>query len=105
MSNYPTARSIWTDPNGQIHTTRPGSYPLFPKLCEPTAPVVVSAAQRAAAAERHTGCGLAMPRRKYTRAQDKSRRIIEERKLNENLDDEVGLSRTSVTECDRPPPF
>ena len=92
-------------PHGQIHTTRPGSYPLFPKLCEPTAPVVLSAAQRAAAAEHHTGCGLTMPRRKHTRAQDKARRVIEERKLNENRDDEMGLSRTSVTECDRPPPF
>jgi hypothetical protein len=23
------------DPSGQTHTTRPGSYALFPKLCEP----------------------------------------------------------------------
>ncbi len=51
----PDGTVIWTDPNGQIHTTRPGSYALFPKLCEPTAPVVLSAAQRAAAAEHHPG--------------------------------------------------
>jgi len=99
----PDGTVIWTDPHGQIHTTRPGSYSLFPKLCEPTAPVVLSAAQRAAA-EHPTGCGLTVPRRKHTRAQDKARRIIEERRLNAQRD-ETRLSRTSVTECDRPPPF
>ena len=101
----PDGTVIWTDPNGQIHTTRPGSYALFPKLCEPTAPVVLSTAQRAAATEHRTGCGPTMPRRKHTRAQDKARRIAEERRANEILDTEMGLSRTAVTECDRPPPF
>ena len=101
----PDGTVIWTDPHGQIHTTRPGSYSLFPKLCEPTAPVALSAAQRAAAAEHHTGSGLTVPRRKRTRAQDKTRRIIEERRLNAQRDDATRLSRTSVTECDRPPPF
>ena len=37
----PDGTVVWTDSSGQTHTTRPGSYTLFPKLCEPTAPVTV----------------------------------------------------------------
>ncbi len=74
---------IWTDPHGHTHVTRPGSYRLFPQLCKPTAPVTLSAAQRAAAAQTEPARGLAMPRRRRTRAQDRADRITAERRLNE----------------------
>jgi hypothetical protein len=82
----PDGTVIWTDPGGQTHTTRPGSYRLFPKLCQPTAPVDLSAADlatAAAATEQQPGRGLAMPRRRRTRAQDRAARIEAERRLNE----------------------
>jgi hypothetical protein len=78
----PDGSVIWTDPCGQTHTTRPGSYGLFPKLCEPTAPVTLSAAE-VAQAEGQPGRDLAMPRRTRTRAQDRAARVQAERRLNE----------------------
>jgi hypothetical protein len=77
----PDGTVIWTDPCGQTHTTRPGSYGLFPKLCEPTARVTLSAAE-ASQAEQQPGRGLAMPRRRRTRAQDRAARIQAERRIN-----------------------
>ena len=68
---------VRTDPSGLTHTTRPGSYALFPKLCEPTAPVVV----RATAYTDEPSRGLRMPRRTRTRAQDRAARIEAERRL------------------------
>jgi hypothetical protein len=79
----PDGTVVWTDPRGQTFVTRPGSYGLFPQLCRPTAAVVLSDAQRAAAAMINPARGLAMPRRKQTRAQDRADRITAERRLNE----------------------
>jgi hypothetical protein len=82
----PDGTVVWTSPSGQSYTTEPGSRLLFPSLCRPTARVVVSAAEVAAAvaaAETETGRGLAMPRRRRTRAQDRAARIAAERRLNE----------------------
>lgn len=84
---HPDGTVVWTDPHGQTHVTRPGSYGLFPQLCRPTAPVVLSAADLAAAAEAQVqaGRGLAMPRRTRTRAQDRAARVNAERRFNETL--------------------
>ncbi|OBB14945.1 HNH endonuclease [Mycobacteriaceae bacterium 1482268.1] len=79
----PDGTVVWTDPSGQTHMTRPGSYGLFPQLCRPTAAVVLSPAEIAAAAGLRPGSGLAMPRRKQTRSQDRAQRVIAERRLNE----------------------
>ncbi len=82
----PDGTIVWTAPDGQTHPTRPGSQIPFPSLCEPTAPVDLSAAEIAsavAAADRQPGRGLAMPRRRRTRAQDRAARIEAERRLNE----------------------
>ncbi|MDT5066985.1 MAG: hypothetical protein QOK02_3140, partial [Mycobacterium sp.] len=73
----PEGTVIWTSPSGHIYTTQPGSRPLFPSLCLPTAPVVVTGTATA-----HTA-GLTMPRRKTTRAQDRRRRIDDERRRNQ----------------------
>jgi hypothetical protein len=70
---------VWLSPEGQTHTTRPGSRLLFPSLCTRTAPVDAMAAGPPMAS-----LGLHMPRRVRTRTQDRGRRIDDERRLNEN---------------------
>jgi hypothetical protein len=78
----PDGTIIWTSPHGRTYVTEPGSTLLFPSLCLPTAPVVITdAARRAAASE--TNPGLTMPRRKQARARDRARRIADDRRLNE----------------------
>ncbi len=72
----PDGNVIWTAPDGQTHTTTPGSRLLFPTLCDPTAPFVATGTPFA-----HTA-GLTMPRRRNTRAEDRARRIDHERELN-----------------------
>jgi Domain of unknown function (DUF222) len=74
---FPDGTVVWTAPDGQTYTTRPGSRLLFPSLCQPTAPVVTVGEARAP----HTA-GLTMPRRKTTRAQARRQRIDLERELN-----------------------
>jgi hypothetical protein len=75
----PDGTVIWSAPDGQTHTTRPGSHLLFPTLCTPTAPVTV-----ATPAEWPTpNTGLTMPRRDITRTEAHRRRINDERHLNE----------------------
>ncbi|MGH3638970.1 MAG: HNH endonuclease signature motif containing protein, partial [Mycobacterium sp.] len=77
----PDGRVIWTAPDGRTHVTTPGSRLLFPELCQPTATVSpVDVPTRPA----HT-TGLRMPRRRTTRAQDRTRRIHDERELNKAL--------------------
>ena len=71
----------WTAPDGRTHTSTPGSRLLLPELCVPTAPVH---ATEVPARPVHTG-GLKMPRRKNTRRQDRTRRIHDERQLNQAL--------------------
>ncbi len=80
----PDGTVIWTDPHGQTHVTRPGSFGLFPQLCRPTAPVTLNIARRAAARHRQpqSARGPAMPRRSRTRAQDRAHRITTERTRN-----------------------
>ena len=95
----PDGTVIWTDPDGQTQVTRPGSYELFPKFCEPTAPVTVPAAAHAQPAS-----GLTMPRRRRTRAEDRARRIAEERYFNENYVVERRLSHMIGPIRDKPPP-
>lgn len=89
---YPDGTVVWTSPTGHTYTTEPGSRLLFPVLSRPTAtlwpddpPVVSTSAER----------GQAMPRRRRTRAQSRSRAVAAERKLNDDL----------VAEHNRPPPF
>jgi hypothetical protein len=81
----PDGNIIWTSPSGHSYTTQPGSRLLFPSLCLPTAPVTVTNIPTA-----HT-IGLTMPRRKTTRAQDRRRRIDDERRLNEMDADQTAV--------------
>jgi hypothetical protein len=92
---HPDGTLVWTSPDGQTYTTRPGSRLLFPALCRPTAPVATAdiAATAAPAAQPHRG--LMMPRRKQTRTQTRTQRIDQLRRLNDD----------HVAEVNRPPPF
>jgi hypothetical protein len=81
---------VWTAPTGQAYTTQPGSALLFPTLCTPTAPTPPQPATKT-----DTDRGVKMPKRRRTRAQDRARRIEQERRLNDDF----------VAERNRPPPF
>ncbi|MDT5335597.1 MAG: hypothetical protein QOD90_1102, partial [Mycobacterium sp.] len=67
----------WTAPDGRTYTTTPASRLLFPTLSAPTAPIVATGTPPPA----HTA-GLTMPRRRTTRAEDRARRINDERENN-----------------------
>jgi hypothetical protein len=71
----PDGTVVWTDPDGQTYTTRPGSRLLFPELCAPTAQVTGTGRPPA----KHTA-GLTMPKRTITRAQARRQRIDDERR-------------------------
>jgi len=90
LLKLPDGTVIWTSPSGQTYTTHPGSRLLFPTLCLPTAPVVLTGDPPT------PNTGLTMPRRKRTRTQDRARRINAERHHNE---------ATAAAQCDATPPF
>lgn len=71
-------RVVWCSPDGQSYTTHPGSRLLFPSLCRPTAPVIVSDKPDTKAPDRT----LAMPRRKATRTHNRTQAINDERARN-----------------------
>ncbi|MBO0679589.1 HNH endonuclease [Mycolicibacterium sp. S2-37] len=83
----------WTAPTGHTYTTHPGSALLFPTLCQPTTPVAATPAAPPEHTPNHRGHN--MPRRRTTRAQNRTQRIHTERKHNTHL----------ATEHTRPPPF
>lgn len=74
----PDGTAHWTDPEGHTHTTTPGSRLLFPTLSTPVAPLDTCTTTPPPA---HTA-GLTMPRRRTTRAHDRTNRIHHERQLN-----------------------
>ncbi|BBZ06490.1 hypothetical protein MDOR_06590 [Mycolicibacterium doricum] len=81
---------VWTSPTGQTYATHPGSTLLFPTLCTPTAEAPLQQSP-----EPTKDRGLAMPKRRRTRAQNRARYIEAQRRLNDDL----------VAERNRPPPF
>jgi hypothetical protein len=58
-----------------------------------------------AAATTQPACGLTMPRRRRTRAQDRAERINTEREFNQNYSAERRLSHMLIPVRSRPPPF
>jgi len=89
----PDGTLILSAPTGHTYTTKPGCAQLFPTLCKPTAtlwppgdePTVPPSGDR----------GTMMPKRRRTRAENLTRRIEAERRLNDEY----------VAERNRPPPF
>jgi hypothetical protein len=81
---------IWKSPTGKTYKTRPGSRIFFPAWNTTTAPLPPPSP-----VVQKPGRGIMMPRRRHTRAAERTRRIHEERALND----------THVAERNRPPPF
>ena len=73
----PDGTITWTSPSGHTYRTAPGSKLLFPTLCLPTGTLDI---------ERHEDVspwrGVMMPTRDRTRANDRRRRTLTERKRN-----------------------
>jgi hypothetical protein len=82
---------IWTAPNGNTYTTRPGSQLFFPQWSVTTAELPALQAITATMGQR----GVMMPTRQRTRTADRLHRINAERSLN----------GAHVAERNRPPPF
>jgi hypothetical protein len=75
----PDGTAHWTDPDGHTTTSHPGSLMMFPELSEPVAP----AHARGTPPPKHTA-GLTTPKRTRTRAENRARRIDDERQRNIN---------------------
>ena len=73
----PDGTIIWTSPRGRTYTTTPGGARFFPQLAVPTGELILPAT-----GPPHPNRGLAMPKRKRTRAEDRAYRIEWERGLN-----------------------
>ena len=89
----PDGTVIWTSPTGHTYTTHPGSRLLYPTLCEPTGDLWNG--DPPTPAETSSDRGAKMPRRRHTRAHNRTRAITAERHLNDD----------HVIEQTRPPPF
>jgi hypothetical protein len=68
---------VFTTPSGRVHTTEPLGAMLFPQLAVPTGELPPADEPLPA-----TDRGLAMPKRKRSRAQDRADRIEWERGIN-----------------------
>lgn len=97
---------IWTSPTGEVYITLPGSADLFPTLMTPTA-ALPDTPRPARQCDDRT---QKMPKRRTTRAENRRRRIADERRLNRNDRDAAAqterwnqMIRTGLK--DLPPPF
>ena len=98
---------IWTSPSGEVYLSTPGSALLFPGLMQPTGELATAPSDARYCGGDRTAM---MPKRRTTRAQNRQRRIADERR--QNVDDrEV---RTQIQRWARalrlakdgpPPPF
>jgi hypothetical protein len=87
----PDGTVIWKSPTGKTCKARPGSRIFFP-ACDTT---TAELPQRSAAVAQDGYRSMMMPKRQHTRVTERTRRIREERALND----------THVAERNRPPPF
>lgn len=75
----PDGTLIWTLPDGQVYVTTLGSALLFPNLCQPTGELEAPKPQ---VDDRCRDKTVMMPKRRRTRAQNRSQRIATERQQN-----------------------
>ncbi len=90
-TQLPDGSVIWKSPTGKTYKTRPGSRIFFPAWNTTTAELP----QQSVPVAQDSNRGVMMPKRQRTRATERTRRIHEERALND----------THVAERNRPPPF
>jgi hypothetical protein len=76
----PDGTVIWTSPAGQTYVTAPGSALLFPSLCAPTGELAPRKLTPTDARCRDRG--VMVPKRRRTRAQNRTTRIAAERRQN-----------------------
>jgi uncharacterized protein DUF222 len=74
---HPDGTIVWTSPRGRTYTTQPTGAQFFPQLATPTASLVLPNSPPPG-----PNRGLAMPKRKRTRAQERAYRIERERAQN-----------------------
>ena len=102
----PDGTLIWTSPSRDTYVTTPGSALLSPSLCAPTGAVTGPTP-----ALQSTDRAQMVPKRKRTRAENKTPRIAAERTLNrQDREVELGWRRweqalAMATIKDEPPPF
>ena len=80
---------IWTAPTGEVYITLPGGADLFPHLLTPTGALPETPRATPPCADRTQ----MMPRRRTTRAENRRRRIADERRLNRNDRDAAGQTQ------------
>ncbi|MBB2993241.1 hypothetical protein FHR72_004749 [Mycolicibacterium iranicum] len=78
---HPDGTIEWTSPTGHTYTTHPGSRLLFPTLCLPTATLWTSDPPTAPTTPQR---GAMMPRRRHTRAHNRTRYITTQRRHTAN---------------------
>lgn len=108
-TQLPDGTVILVSPAGHTYVTTPGSALLFPQLGAPTGDLAPPERQPDAACGERTAM---MPRRRRTRAQNRSARINAERNQNRNAREARRAAR-AVSLCpkvtpgsdDDPPPF
>jgi hypothetical protein len=83
---------IWKSPTGKTYKTRPGSRIFFPAWNTTTAELP----QRSAPVAHASNRGVMMPKRQHTRAAERTRRILEERALNDAYVAERNRPTTTV---------
>ena len=76
-TQYPDGTVVWRTPTGQVHRTTPEGAHWFPTLATPTGSPDIDEA-----AAPNPLRGLKMPRRTYTRTEEHTRRVAEERGVN-----------------------
>jgi hypothetical protein len=87
----PDGPVIWKSPTGKTYETR-HRQPIFFPACDTT---TAALPQQWVPVAQDGDRGVMMPKRQHTRAADRTRRILEERALND----------AHVAERNRPPPF
>jgi len=96
----PDGTVIWTSPSGQTYITTPGCAVLFPTLGVPTGALDAIGNLR-----RSADRAAMMPRRRRTRAQNRSRYIATERQRNHLARQTVSSGLAPPANDDDPPPF
>jgi Domain of unknown function (DUF222) len=99
----PDGTVIWSLPDGQTYVTTPGSALLFPSLCAPTGNLSRPAGPREDSCSGRTAM---MPKRRRTRAQERTQKISAERKRNrdDRLAGRYGCP-PKQRDCEESPPF
>jgi hypothetical protein len=92
-----------TSPSGRVYVTTPGSALLFPSLCQSTGgiPAIEADLPLDYCAERTA----MMPKRRRTRAQNRTQRIAAERRHNRAARQAVPSGPAPPTDDQDPPPF